>query len=513
MVTTVERLAQQIESLRSELHAYTRTPQLIHSSIDNGSVALATDGTVTGTVGSQADGGSGIVVITAPKPPRPDAPVVATAIGGISVTWDGSFLDTGGYSPPSGAFIAPSTFAGVDVQVSLDPSFPSVGLGNVVATIPTAAGGTVLVKWAPTGTNVYVRLVSRTIAGTYSDPGPTTGPVASGKVQLGDLGFDIGTYAGGTTIFYGSATPASPVTGDLWLYDTGAHTAGGAPIYITRRWLGSAWTDLQDQGISTALANALAAQSAADSKAKVFAQDASPSYSGAANTAVWYETDNGNKRYVWNGTSWAASLLGNGSIQPNTLIASNVIATGTITAALLETTMVLTTTLQAGLSNASHATVQSDGFHLFGNVPGEGVQEIGRMATGTNNYFAFTDSTGTVVANWDSTGYISASGANFLNDIIVQGRALSDSLTAASGSGNGEGTQSGAQNWFGYNYGAGVGGVTTEYGLIEVPVWVDTARMYLIIPDLAWNLTDVRAQLDVRVRDGGTGQPDRKSVV
>jgi hypothetical protein len=531
VTTSTEKLAQQIVALRKQLNGLSRTPQLTNSSLDNGALQISQTTVdingnpiqqTTGYIGQQYDGTTGVGIVVGPTPPTPSAPVVDTVVGGIRVTLNPPvFLDPqAGHTSP---VVAPMDFLRFDVQVSTDPAFPNTGFGPTKASIASAAGGSVTIAWPASGTTVYVRVLAVSTAGKFSNPGGTVS-ATTGKVNLGDLGFDISAYAGGNTIYYtvSPATPTAPAAGftagDLWLNQIATSTSAnttvpvGTPIYETRRWNGSAWILLQDQGIGPSLAAAIAAQTAADSKAKVFTQDTAPSYTGAANTAIWYETDAGNKRWVWSGTAWVASLLGNGSVSPNSLIASNVIATGTVTAALLETTMVLANTIVAGTLTGAHATMQSDGYHIFGLVPGEGVQEVGRLATGTNNYLGFTDSTGELVFNVDSTGYVSASGANFTGDIFVQGTSLTNSIARIPGSSSGVGA-SGSQDWWGYNFGAGVGSVTTETGLIEAPFYVDSSRMYLILPDLAWNLTNTAAQLNLRIRDGGTSQPTISSTV
>lgn len=63
---------------------------------------------------------------------------------------------------------------------------------------------------------------------------------------------------------------------------------------------------------NTALANAATAQTTANGKNKVFYQTEAPTASAVGDT--WFDTDNGNKAYKWDGSSWVASLFGTGAI-------------------------------------------------------------------------------------------------------------------------------------------------------------------------------------------------------
>lgn len=507
MATSTVLLAQQIEALRRRMDSYARTPQLGYSAIDNGSLAVK-DGTgqLTTIIGQQYDGTSGAVVVAGPPPPIPDGITLAQALGGVEVTWDGSFVDPQpGFTAP---VVAPMDFLRIEVEVSNDVNFPSVGFLPKRVTIPNgASGGTVFVPWETAGEQLYSRLRTRSTAGRLSDPGQTVGPIASGKVQLGDLGFDISNYTGGTTIYYGTVSPTPPAggfgTGDLWLKDTGTVGGSGQPLYLTYRWIGASWQLLQDQSTSQALANAITAQNAANAKATVFRQTTAPTYSGAANTAIWYDTDDGNRLYTWSGTVWTSTQLGNGAISPNTLIASNVIATGTITAALLETLLVLTTSVIAGNSAGTHAAMTPDGFHVYDNSG----DEVIRLGTTTDDYFGVVNSSHQLVASVDDTGQGNFSGLNVVHDPLIMGTLFSDWVGNASGAGNGlsTGDLRGAQNYYGYVVQTG-SGITSEVGLHEIGVYVDASRQYLMIPEIPVQASSSDGVCQIGVRDKqGTG--------
>lgn len=68
------------------------------------------------------------------------------------------------------------------------------------------------------------------------------------------------------------------------------------------RWNGSSWVAIQDTAIQTALANAADAQSTADRKIVTFAQDNEPTATDTGD--LWIDTNDNNKLYRWSGSSW-----------------------------------------------------------------------------------------------------------------------------------------------------------------------------------------------------------------
>jgi hypothetical protein len=72
-------------------------------------------------------------------------------------------------------------------------------------------------------------------------------------------------------------------------------------------WNGTAWIDVQDDAIS-------AAQATADSKVKTFYQASPPTASEVGD--IWFDTDDGFKQYFWNGSAWT-------SVQDTAIAAAN----------------------------------------------------------------------------------------------------------------------------------------------------------------------------------------------
>jgi hypothetical protein len=154
----------------------------------------------------------------------------------------------------------------------------------------------------------------------------TTAP--TGSIHSGDVWYDTddnnkpyyydgtswvsvqdGTIAAKNSIFRQTTTPTALAVGDVW-YDT---DDGNKP-YV---WTGSAWVSAQDGAIATA-------QTTADGKNKIFSQTSAPTASAVGD--YWVDTDDNNKPYRWNGSSWV-------SVQDGTIAIAQTTATNAATAA------------------------------------------------------------------------------------------------------------------------------------------------------------------------------------
>lgn len=95
-------------------------------------------------------------------------------------------------------------------------------------------------------------------------------------------------------VFAQASAPSSTgrVTGDLWI-----DTDDSNKMY---RWNGSSWVLSADTRIADAIAEA-------ESKSKVYTQASSPGTTGMSVGDLWLDTDDGNKMYRWNGSSWVVS--------------------------------------------------------------------------------------------------------------------------------------------------------------------------------------------------------------
>lgn len=164
---------------------------------------------------------------------------------------------------------------------------------------------------------------------------------------------------GKTTAYYGSSAPTGDLSvDDLWVRSTDKRL---------HRWDGDSWEPIVDAAISEALDDAATAQAVADGKVRIFAQADPPGGMTAGDVGdMWIETDNGNRVHTWDGDSWEMRRLGNNAIEPQSLVASDVVATGTVSAGLLESLMVLTNTLIAGTPGGNRVVISAaDGVKLI----------------------------------------------------------------------------------------------------------------------------------------------------
>jgi hypothetical protein len=293
---SVDATAREIARLRRAQRNTSAKPGLNHSAIDDGALVSTVDGQTHLVIGAQWDGTNTITQLRGVKPPQPAGVTIATTLGGAVLAWSGAFLDPQpGYTSP---IVAPGDWAGLTFEVSNDVDFDA---GTVrYFDISTASGGHTTVAWPTPGEMLYARARVRTAAGLYSDYSTPAGPVPAGKVGLADLAFQLEDYVAGTVIHYGPTEPAAEDVsgiGDLWLREV---DAGPPPKYETWRFDGVAFRKLQDQGVTQALADAVSAQQAADSKARHFSQPERPANLAAKDKgAIWTDTDGGNLRYVW----------------------------------------------------------------------------------------------------------------------------------------------------------------------------------------------------------------------
>lgn len=414
-------LAKLVHELLQRVKALEDENGLGHSSMVGSIGQYDANGQLMARYGAQWDGAAGANVLSGPKPPQPGAAVMTQVIGGVLVRWNGDWLGGG---------VAPSDFKGVEVQVSADPTFPEADTPEEFELvrgplIGSARGGEVFVPWKPVGTPLYARLVARTLPGKYSDPSPFVGPVESGPIGLGDLGFDLADYSGGTKVHYGPTEPDPDDIsgiGDLWLKEI---AAGPPPKYETWRWTGATWQRLQEQGVTDALAAAVAAQTAADSKAKIFTQDDEPAWTGPNGSAIWFDSNDGNRQRVWDGADFVDRRLGTGAFEPNSIVASDILATGTVSAALLEAVMVLVTVILTAPATGPHIRIDSAGVRSFAPNPDGQIVETSRFGgTGADRVLITDPVTGAAVAGVNETGFGSFTGASINGPLYYRGNTL-----------------------------------------------------------------------------------------
>jgi hypothetical protein len=164
-----------LQSLDNRLSKVERSPRLSHAAIDDTSVEVRdSNGSLRGLLGMQADGTTAANIVNGPPPPQPSAPIVASVLGGVTVSWDGTFADG---SP------LPLDWARVEVHASILAVYDPIP-ATLQGTIETAQGATVVV---PCDTDVYVRLLARTTSGTASTASDIVGPYGPTPVVADDI--------------------------------------------------------------------------------------------------------------------------------------------------------------------------------------------------------------------------------------------------------------------------------------------------------------------------------------
>jgi hypothetical protein len=150
--------------------------------------------------------------------------------------------------------------------------------------------------WVEVADNRVSTLATQ-MAGALSDISSVQGTIATLQA----------TEDGGINTFYQNDAPTGGV-GDLWV-----DTDDGNKLY---RWDGSVWQPIQDTAIATAIADAAAAASTADSKITTYYGPDAPTVDlidGSALNAdddgdLWFETDQNNKLHRFDGSTltWVA---------------------------------------------------------------------------------------------------------------------------------------------------------------------------------------------------------------
>ncbi|MGW0952849.1 hypothetical protein [Streptomyces sp. NPDC002545] len=162
MADTVADLAGRIAALERLVRDMARSSRLANSSIENGSLSVYDElGLLRGSWGLLGDGTFGMAAVNGPPPPVPSTPTIASVLGGVAVTWDGSFAD---------GSEAPADFAYVEVHFSATADFAG---DKLFAAFYSGVGGTMTV---PAGGPVWVRLVCVSTSGVESEPSQVAGP-------------------------------------------------------------------------------------------------------------------------------------------------------------------------------------------------------------------------------------------------------------------------------------------------------------------------------------------------
>ena len=150
-----------------------RATQLGHSSIDGGYLTIRdADGLPRGYIGNQPDGTTGVRAVNGPPPSRPDTPDLTPIIDGISVAWNGTFVDP-----------RPLDFLHVRVYVSGASADFIHGPSNLIGVLAEAGSLPVTQLSGPQ----WARFVAVNTSGKESEPSFTAGPATPLAVVATDV--------------------------------------------------------------------------------------------------------------------------------------------------------------------------------------------------------------------------------------------------------------------------------------------------------------------------------------
>ena len=140
-------------------------------------------------------------------------------------------------------------------------------------------------------------------------------------------------------------------------------------------WNGTAWVNIQDTAIAAAKDAADAAKLTADGKNSVYRQDAQPAGGTYVAGDIWFDTDDNNKIYRYSGTTWVAVQLGGNALAN---INANAITAGTIDASAITVSNITASNISTGTLAAARIAANS----LDVSVLQAGTLRVGTIYTG-----------------------------------------------------------------------------------------------------------------------------------
>lgn len=157
MPDSVTELARQIKALQRNVRALGSSPQLSHSSFEDGSIQGYSGNQQVMQIGRQWDGTYTTIVTNGPVPPVPSDPTVSNATESLVIGWDGTFA--------GGLLASPMDFLRVDAHVGSTAGFAPSHSNRVASFVSPTGGSASITVGAGTW---YVKLVSWSQAGQVS---------------------------------------------------------------------------------------------------------------------------------------------------------------------------------------------------------------------------------------------------------------------------------------------------------------------------------------------------------
>lgn len=416
---------------------------------------------------------AGVVTELAPNVPplTPTPPLLETALGTVTVTWDGKFTEAEGYAPG---------FSHVNVQVS-----PTGTNGWVVTGQPLTGEGQSSILTSQVGEVRHFRFVAVNNAGTQGTPSAPRSITVTGiaapdidgtimdainqaaadsaeAVELASVAqalastaeveaqaaqaaagnaLSVANTAQGTAtaantaaanaagiagskadVIYSNTAPAADkrLATTLWIDTTNnANTP--------KRWNAAttSWVTVTDKAATDAAAAAAAAQAtagaaAADASAaaiaagnalttangknKIWHQASQPPLTGNTTGDIWWDSDDGNRMYEWNG-AWTANQFGTNALSDSAINAAK-LADKAVASAKLADKAVGTAQL-ADAVNTSITTAQSTATNAA-TVAGNAATAASTAQTAANN--AQSDAAAAASAAASAAGIAGAKG-------------------------------------------------------------------------------------------------------
>lgn len=229
------------------------------------------------------------------------------------------------------------------------------------------------------------------------------------------------TTANGKNRIYRQTSAPSGGTyadGDLWF-----DTDDGNKPYI---YSGGSWLTAQDATIAAANSTAIAAQTSANGKNKIFVQSGTPTATAAGDT--WIDTGNANRIKTWDGSAWVVKQFGAAAIADASMTDAQ-IATATITSAKI---LGLDTSKLSGTISSTQIT---DGAIIAGKIAAGavvagkiGADAITATEIAANAVTATEILAGAVVAGKIATDAVTAN--TIAANAVVAGKIATNAVTA-----------------------------------------------------------------------------------
>lgn len=192
---------------------------------------------------------------------------------------------------------------------------------------------------------------------------------------------------------------------------------------------GTAWVSVQDTAIAAAQSAATAAQTTADGKNRVYRQTSQPSGGTYAEGDLWFDTDDDNKIYRYTSGSWGTAVtLGNNALAS---ISANKITAGTIDASVITVSNINAGNISTGTLAADRIAAAS----ITGTKIAAGTITASNIATATIT--ATQIAAGTITASNIATGTITATqiaAGTITTDKLVAGTLTGYTVQTSSGS-------------------------------------------------------------------------------